>query len=234
MSSIALHYDIGEVHNEMMEAAKIYENFNFTTENSTIVSLTAFQKNFYTQIDSSIANREFIDESTLSIDPRILKSRIVETEKFLDTLKNKFVITEEEYTILSEIKSLISENCLEIISNEEFYSQILSIYQNTPNLENMKLAPSVLQLTIASCEYWIDKGNLGTSGEKFQTLAIPAWVAADGAGALWAAAVSALKQYNATGDVSLKKTATDALIGAAASSLGLVSKIGRAISNLFK
>ena len=233
ISHESLGYDIGIVHNEMMRDAKDYDGFNFSSITSALASIETFQREFYSNYDTALTNHPFIIEATESLEPEVIEARLAETGMILSTLKLNSVITNEEYQILVTVKNLAENNASGAISNQDFYEAVIALNESATEIEEMKLASNVLAITLASCEYWIDGDNLEHSEEKNQVLAVPAWVAADGAGAVWGAAVSALRQYNATGNVSLKETATAALIGAAASSLGIVGKIAKGIKSLF-
>lgn len=222
-------FDPGQLHNQAMAAAENY-TFNFSSDAAAITSINGFMTTFFQQNEPSVVDADLIQLGAQFIDPRILNVRKNQLPTLIADLKNNNIIGTTEQTLLNNLQSLIVQNASGQIANQAFYDGVIALAAQVTG--DMVVAPSVLNITLASCEYWVRDNNIELSKEK--ALAVPAWVAADGAGALWGAAMSALQQYAQTGDVSLKKTATAALIGGASASLGIVSKIGKGISNLFK
>lgn len=88
-------------------------------------------------------------------------------------------LSNDELQLLQAIRTLILDNNNGTVSNSDYNTQVNALVANTSNLNQMKIAPSVLKIAVASGDYWVVQGN-----EEPTPSGIAPWVAADAAGAL--------------------------------------------------
>ncbi len=125
---------------------------------------------FFQQNEPSAVDADLIPVGAQFIDPRILNTRKNQLPTLVADLKNNNIIGTTEQTLLNNLQLLIAQNASDQIPNQAFYDGVMDLATQVTN--DMVVAPSVLNITLASCEYWVRDNNIEIS--KAKALAVPA------------------------------------------------------------
>ncbi len=149
----------------------------------------------------------------------------------INELYNLGVIRTESYQILYNLATDIKDNYDGLITNDELKNRINSYIQDFNNAGyeeggEGEMIGTVLAISLHSLEWWEQNPDATSySGRGVSNFAVPAWVVADAAGALFGAAWNLLGQSG--GDIDWESVAWSALGGAIFSSSGIVRNIYR-------
>jgi hypothetical protein len=148
------------------------------------------------------------------------------------------VITLQEKAILDNLVQIIHDSKTNGTAAELLVKQIGELSVQYDNLNFSKatddgdLTGLVLAISLRSAQWWAANPTAATLDGVVQERVAP-WVATDAAGALLGATVSAWTQYAQSGDVSLGRVASGAVVAAVSASTGLVGKMAKGITRFF-
>lgn len=204
--------DIGDIHNEAMAAAQCCFDADTSSEAAFVQSVSHSVYQFFSTEYPTYADASVISDHAVYLDPNYLKQEIKDIPTSWGNLPSGY-LSNDELQLLQAIRTLILDNNNGTVSNSDYNAQVNALAANTSNLNQMKIAPSVLKIAVASGDYWVVQGN-----EEPTPSGIAPWVALDAAGALLGATKASLEGADAEG------IAKAALIGAVIASTGIVGK----------
>ncbi len=232
--------DYGELHNAFLENAinNFPENAEFDDVLSCVNYVNEINKAYLNEFSIDDCQKEFMiecfDEYKWFIStPDFYDSLFIGNYSLNSNIENlcKFgVISEYEANVLFEISEII-ENCyFRNIDNDETITRIRKIAKNH-NSDSLCLLNGISDIALSSIEFWEEIGE-EPIGE--YPAYVPLQVAADVGGAIVSAGISAVRQYNSTGNVNGTQVLDSAVSGAVCASVGAAGKVGNAVCQAAK
>lgn len=143
-------------------------------------SLLDFTLVFFTTKYPDYNNDTTSDKFYKFVNYDTLKEELENIDDYFNVLVYNNVISNDEHEVLSALKLMALDNANGVLSNEDYYTQINALKENTENLQSMILALPTIEIGIASAHYWVETGHI----EDSEPNAIAPWVASDLAGGL--------------------------------------------------
>jgi len=248
---VADFYEYGDAHNAAIHNLVLNypEDSTSTSIEDCFDKIMIFNQNF-AQLNWSAELVDAQKAKTLSEEFKMSSSlpyfyrRVTEPgsawnmSELVQSLYQSTVITTEEKEILNDLISIINVSRNSGTSPNDLVIELERLVVMYDGLNFSKTSPKgditgiVLAISLKSANYWALNQNVLLETGLTSNRVAP-WVAADMAGALVGATVSAVREYASSGDVSLGNIGTGAVIGAVSSSTGLVGKVAKGITRFF-
>ena len=232
----------GEIHNNFLTNIKNNFDFNKDLKNNQekVEYINDFNKEFVNTLDLPLNEKnimlEGFDSHKSIVKTENLTNLLLPKNKdndknlfeLIDELKNNPAISTNSINILNILASNLKNGYENHLPNSELKIVVLDLIDNYNNYgydlnsgEGVMIG-TILSISISSINWWEENPEAAIGGEKL----FP-WLAADVAGAVVGAVISAGVQQAVVGEINWTVVAGGAVVAAIASSTGVVGRIAK-------